>query len=56
MKKKNAIFPIEAKLNFGRFNSRTIDYFIDEYGIESYRVVGLDGGVKNKFYIYPWQL
>lgn len=35
--------PIEAKLNFSHFNPATIKYFLKEYGLHSYRLVGLEG-------------
>ncbi len=51
---KNKILPVEVKLNFAKFNLSTIKYFNKKYGINDYRVVGLEGDLKNNFYIYPW--
>jgi len=56
LKDKNNILPVEVKLNFERFSSRTIKYFMTKYNIKEYRVAGLEGRLINDFYIYPWQL
>lgn len=56
LKTKNKILPVEAKLNFERANSRTITYFKKEYKMPSYKVTGLEGELKNSFYVYPWEL
>ena len=53
---KNQLFPIEAKLNFERFNPTAINYFNDEYQPSDYKVTGLFGESKNKHYTYPWML
>ena len=56
LKIKNKILPIEAKLNFERFNLTAINYFNNNYNLRNYKVVGLDGRLKNKNYIYPWDI
>ena len=56
LKIKNQMLPIEAKLNFEQFNPSAIQYFNKHYGINDYRVVGLKGEPKNKFYVHPWDV
>ncbi len=56
LKIRNAVLPIEVKLNFEQFNPSSINYFKGKYGIRSYNVVSLYGEPKNKFYSYPWQI
>lgn len=53
---KNDIFPIEAKINFERFNPSAVHYFNEKYKGEKYTVAGLNGDKKNRFYAYPWEL
>ena len=56
LKIKNQMLPIEAKLNFEQFNPSAIQYFNKHYGVNDYRVVGLKGEPKNKFYVHPWDV
>lgn len=56
LKNKNRILPIEAKLNFEQFNPTAIDYFNQKYKKKDYRVVGLNGRIKNKSYRFPWEI
>lgn len=56
LKIKNTVLPIEAKINFEQANLRAINYFDTEYKIQNYRVAGIEGSLKNSFYVYPWQL
>ena len=56
LRQKNKIMPIEVKLNLSQFKPRIIKYFNDSYKLRNYRVVGLNGELKNKFYIYPWSI
>ena len=53
---RNKILPVEAKLNFARFNPATINYFNEKYGIRNYKVIGLNGEPKNNFCVYPWEI
>ncbi|MEI8172075.1 MAG: ATP-binding protein [Deltaproteobacteria bacterium] len=53
---KDAILPIEVKLNFEQFNPLAIRYFNGHYGLSDYRVVSLNGERKNESCIYPWAL
>jgi predicted AAA+ superfamily ATPase len=53
---KDAILPIEVKLNFEQFNPLAIRYFNGHYGLKDYRVVSLNGERKNESCIYPWAL
>ncbi|MDO9399470.1 MAG: ATP-binding protein [bacterium] len=52
---KNNLLPIEVKLNFKQFNKTAINYFIDKYKINKYKIAGLDGEKKENC-IYPWEL
>jgi len=56
LKVKNVVLPIEAKLNFEQINLQAIKYFNEKYKTQDYRIVGIDGGSKSDFYVYPWQL
>lgn len=56
LKNKRTLVPLEAKLNFERFNSRVINYFSKEYKTDKGGVVGLEGRLKNDSYFYPWNL
>ncbi len=56
LKDKIKILPIEVKLNLERFNARAIKYFNEKYNLDDYKVVGMDGELRNKSYFYPWNL
>ncbi|HBR17703.1 MAG: hypothetical protein A3G39_02570 [Deltaproteobacteria bacterium RIFCSPLOWO2_12_FULL_43_16] len=56
LKIKNAILPIEVKLNFEQFNPAAMQYFNKHYGINKYKVVSLSGKPKSEFYVYPWDV
>jgi len=56
LKKGKSYLPLEVKLNFAQFKASSIKYFKEKYHISEHRVVGLHGKVKDKQYIYPWQL
>jgi len=43
LKMKDSLIPIEVKLNYEQFNPTAIRYFNEHYGIDNYRVVGLNG-------------
>lgn len=51
---KDTLIPIEVKLNYEQFSPTAIRYFTTRYGIENYRVVGLNGMRKDKSCVYPW--
>ena len=51
---KDALIPIEVKLNYEQFSPTAIRYFTTRYGFENYRVVGLNGMQKDKSCVYPW--
>jgi hypothetical protein len=51
---REALIPIEVKLNYEQFNPTAIKYFNEHYGIDNYRVVGLNGTRKDQRYVYPW--
>jgi len=54
LKIKETLIPIEAKLYFEQFNPTATRYFNEHYGLDSFRVVGLNGAPKNRYCIYPW--
>ncbi|MBM4054200.1 MAG: ATP-binding protein [Planctomycetes bacterium] len=56
LKIKNSILPVEVKLNFEQFNPSSMQYFNKHYGIDKYKVVGLNGTPKNESYVYPWDV
>ncbi|OGI16799.1 MAG: hypothetical protein A3J63_02000 [Candidatus Moranbacteria bacterium RIFCSPHIGHO2_02_FULL_40_12b] len=56
LKDKNKILPIEAKLNFEQHSSTAIDYFNRKYKKKDYRVVSLNGRIKNRLYRFPWEI
>lgn len=53
---QNQPFPIEAKTNFGQFNSKAIRSFTNKYKVESWAAVGIEGKKAGKNYLYPWEL
>lgn len=53
---KAGIMPIEAKVNFEKFNPTAIEYFNKHYKKKEYKVVGLEGEKKNEHYFYPWEI
>jgi len=54
LKIRDAPLPIEVKLNYEQFNPTAIKYFNEHYGIDNYRVVGLNGMQKDGHCVYPW--
>jgi predicted AAA+ superfamily ATPase len=56
LRKKNTLIPIEVKLNYEQFNPTAIRYFIEHYGIDKYKVVGLNGMKKDRHSVYPWDV
>ena len=41
---------------YEQFNPTAIRYFTEHYGIDEYKVVGLNGMKKDRRYIYPWDV
>jgi len=56
LRKNNRVMPIEVKLNFAQFNQTGVAYFLKQYRVDGYRVVGLRGDRKRGEYIYPWEI
>lgn len=56
LKLRGLLLPVEVKLNFSWFNDSSIQYFMGHYGIDRYKVVGLNGKPENKYCVYPWDL
>lgn len=53
---KNKILPIEVKINFEQFNPTAINYFKEKYKINEHRLIALNGDLKDRFCIYPWEI
>ena len=53
---KDALIPIEVKLNYEQFHPTAIRYFNEHYGIDNYRIVGLNGIPKDPRCVYPWDV
>ncbi|MBA4418510.1 MAG: hypothetical protein C0392_11480 [Syntrophus sp. (in: bacteria)] len=53
---RDALTPIEAKLNFEQFSPGAIRYFNTHYGIDNYKVTAMNGTRKDPFQVYPWDL
>jgi len=56
VKDKNALLPVEAKLNFNRANLGAIKYFLKHYNLKKYIIAGFDGQKAQKEYRYPWEI
>ena len=56
LRKNNLLLPIEAKMNFNKFNSSVMRYFQEKYDIKTYNLVALEGDILSKEYLYPWSL
>jgi predicted AAA+ superfamily ATPase len=56
LRMKNTLIPIEVKLNYEQFNPTAIRYFTEHYGIDKYKVVGMNGMKKDRRYVYPWDV
>ncbi len=56
LRKNNSFLPIEAKINFNKFNPSAVRYFQEKYNIKKYNLVSLEGDILNKEYLYPWSL
>ncbi|MBI5356557.1 ATP-binding protein [Candidatus Collierbacteria bacterium] len=51
-----AVLPLEAKINFGRFEPRAIDSFINKYKAKDWGVIGLEGKKLSEKGFYPWEI
>lgn len=56
IKDKNIIIPVEVKINFNKANLSAINYFMENYKIDKYKLIGLDGYEQKTGYIYPWEI
>jgi len=56
IKDKNKIIPVEVKINFKNASLSAIRYFMENYKLNDYRVIGLDDRENKKGYVYPWEL
>lgn len=54
LKNKNDLIPIEVKINFNKINLAAIKYFLENYRLNKYFVIGLDGYESKEGWIYPW--
>lgn len=53
---RNAVLPVEAKLNFGQFDATAMNYFKNKYQIQRYLVVALAGDADRPEFGYPWNI
>ena len=51
-----SLLPIEAKINFQRFSSKTIVAFTKKYKIQDWKVMAMDGKKLPKNSILPWEI
>lgn len=56
VKDKNKILPVEVKMNFHRTKLVALNYFIENYQLDKYFVIGFDGYENKLGYIYPWNI
>lgn len=56
IKNKNKIIPVEVKINFNKVNLSAIRYFLENYQLNEFQVVGLDGYGQKEGQIYPWEI
>jgi hypothetical protein len=56
IKDKNKIIPVEVKINFNKINLSAIKYFLENYKLNEYQVIGLDGYEQKKGQAYPWEI
>jgi predicted AAA+ superfamily ATPase len=55
VRKGDLVLPLEAKLNFNHFNPAAINHFLKQYGLHSYRLLGLEGASTNPQARCLWQ-
>jgi predicted AAA+ superfamily ATPase len=55
LKDKNALIPIEVKINFNKANLSAIKYFLENYKVDKYQIIGIDGYEQKDGWIYPWE-
>jgi len=55
LKDKNAVIPIEVKINFNKANLSAIKYFLENYKLDKYQIIGIDGYEQKAGWIYPWE-
>lgn len=51
-----SVLPLEAKINFGRFESRAMDAFTKKYKVPDWGVIGLEGKKLAQKGLYPWEI
>lgn len=52
----NKVIPIEAKINFARFDGRAISSFCRRYKGNWWYVVGMEGKKENQHFVYGWEV
>jgi hypothetical protein len=55
IKNKNQIIPVEVKINFNKAHLSAIQFFLQNYKLDKYAVIGLNGDKEKANYIYPWE-
>lgn len=53
---KNKVIPVEVKINFKRISLSAINYFLENYKLDKYLVIGIDGYEAKAGNIYPWEI
>lgn len=56
LRRLQRIIPFEVKLNFAQFQPSAMRFFTKKYGGKQYKIVGLQGKMKSRNFIYPWQI
>ncbi len=56
IKDKNKVIPVEVKINFNRINLLGLNYFLENYKLDKYLVIGIDDYVAQAGHIYPWEI
>ncbi|MEK9129864.1 MAG: ATP-binding protein [Patescibacteria group bacterium] len=56
VKNKNEITPIEVKINFNKVNLSAIKYFLKNYKLDKYQIIGFNDYEQKSNQIYPWEI
>lgn len=56
IKDKSRVIPAEVKINFNKAGLSAIRYFLENYRLSEYRVIGLDGYEQKAGQVYPWEI
>jgi len=56
IKEKNEVTPVEVKINFQKINMAAIKYFLENYKLERFKIIAVDGYEEREGWVYPWML